>query len=56
MRVVERRRGRATSSHARSPFPVNALTPGGRYTCKLTAINGRGEGPAANVGPVRLPF
>jgi len=49
--------GAAASQFARnSPFKVNGLTPGGRYTCRLNAVNGRGEGPSATVGPVRLPF
>ena len=39
-----------------SPFSVNGLTPGGRYSCVLTAINGRGAGPPVSAGPVRVPF
>ena len=40
-----------------SPFPVIGLTPGGRYTCTLTAINLRGEGPPATAaGPVTVPY
>jgi titin len=39
-----------------SPFGVNGLTPGGRYSCVLTAINGRGAGPSISAGPVRVPF
>jgi large repetitive protein len=39
-----------------SPFAVNALTPGGLYTCQLSAVNSRGEGPAATSSQVRVPF
>ncbi len=39
-----------------SPFMVNGLTPGGRYSCTLTAINDRGEGPGAISSFVRVPF
>ena len=39
-----------------SPFPLNGLTPGGRYSCTLTAINLRGASPPATAGPVRVPF
>ena len=49
--------GATASQFARgSPFGVNGLTPGGRYTCSLTAINGRGEGPSATTSAVRIPF
>jgi len=39
-----------------SPFPLNALTPGGRYSCSLTAINLRGASPPVTAGPVTVPF
>ena len=40
--------GVGTSQFARgSPFSVNGLTPGGRYSCTLSAINDRGAGPPA---------
>ena len=49
--------GATASQFARgSPFSVNALTPGGLYTCQLSAVNGRGEGPAATSTRVRIPF
>ena len=49
--------GATASQFARgSPFPVNALTPGGRYSCTLAAINDRGAGPASTSGFVRVPF
>ena len=49
--------GASASQFARgSPFTVNGLTPGGRYSCNLSAVNGRGEGPSTTVGPVQIPF
>lgn len=49
--------GETASEFARaSPFPVDGLTPGGRYSCTLTAINLRGASPPATAGPVRVPF
>jgi titin len=49
--------GATANQFARSsPFPVNGLTPGGRYSCTLAAINDRGAGPAATSGFTRVPF
>jgi hypothetical protein len=49
--------GETASEFSRgSPFPLNGLTPGGRYSCALTAINRRGASPSVTAGPVRVPF
>jgi len=39
-----------------SPFPLDGMTPGGRYSCSLTAINLRGASPPVTAGPVTIPY